>query len=80
MNIFETIVSVTTLVGVVFGIWTSKWCVRRRIERKQRRIDFIDNYQFRMDVKNKRRISAMTKMDIEKRKLQDQIAELRKDL
>ncbi len=81
MSTFEIIVSVATLVGVIFNIWTSKWCVRRRIERKQRRIDFINDYQFRLFVKNKRHIYPdTTKMDIEKRKLQDEIKDLHKDL
>ena len=81
MSTFEIIVSVATLVGVIFNICTSKWCVRRRIERNQRRIDFINDYQFRMYTKNKIHIHPeMAKMDIEKRRLQDKIEELRKDL
>lgn len=81
MSTFEIIVSVVSIVGVAFGIWTSKWCVRRRIERKQRRIHYIDDYQFRKYGWNKKLIHpAMTKMDLEKWKLQDEIEELRKDL
>ncbi len=81
MSTFEIIVSVATLVGVIFNIWTSKWCVRRRIERKQRRIHYIDDYQFRKYGRNKRLFHpGMTKMDREKMYLQDEIEELRKDL
>lgn len=81
MSTFEIIVSVATLVGVIFNIWTSKWCVRRRIERKQRRIHYIDDYQFRKYGWNKKLIHpGMTKMDREKMYLQDEIEELRKDL
>lgn len=81
MSTFEIIVSVATLIGVIFNIWTSKWCVRRRIERKQKRIRYIDDYQFRKYGRNKMLIHpAMTKMDLQKSKLQDDIKELHKDL
>lgn len=81
MSTFEIIVSVVSIVGVAFGIWTSKWCVRRRIERKQRRIRYIDDYQFRKYGSNKMLIHpGMTKMDRGKMYLQDEIEELRKDL
>ena len=79
MSTFEIIVSVATIIGVAFGIWTSKWCVRRRIERKQRRIQMIDTYQFRKYGCNKP-IWEMTKLDLEKKKLQEDIKELYKDL
>ena len=81
MSTFEIIVSVATLIGVIFNIWTSKWSIRRRIERKQRRIHYIDDYQFRKYGSNKMLIHpAMTKMDLQKSKLQDDIKELHKDL
>lgn len=81
MSTFEIIVSVATLIGVIFNIWTSKWSIRRRIERKQRRIHYIDNYQFAKYGHNKMLFHpGMTKMDREKMHLQDEIEELRKDL
>ena len=79
MSTFEIIVSVVSVVGVAFGIWTSKWCTRRRIERKQRRIQMIDTYQFRKYRCNKP-CWEMTKLDWKKKKLQEEIEELHKDL
>ena len=81
MSAFEIIVSVATLIGVIFNIRTSKWSIRRRIERKQRRIHYIDDYQFAKYGHNKMLIHpGMTKLDREKMYLQDEIEELRKDL
>lgn len=79
MSAFEIIVSVVSVVGVAFGIWTSKWCTRRRIERKQRRIQWIDTYQFQKYGCNKP-CWGMTKLDWKKKKLQEEIEELHKDL
>lgn len=84
----ETIGLIASLVAafaavatLVFTVRTSKWSIRRRIERKQRRIHYIDDYQFRKYGSNKMLIHpAMTKMDLQKSKLQDDIEELRKDL
>ena len=77
MSTFEIIVSVATLVGVIFNIWTSKWCVRRRIERKQSRIHDIDNFDF---LYKRQQPFAQSPYMEEKWKLQDEIEELRKDL
>lgn len=77
MSTFEIIVSVATLIGVIFNIWTSKWCVRRRIERKQSRIHAIENHEF---LYRRQHPCSQSPYMEEKWKLQDDIEELRKDL
>ncbi|MBR2399951.1 MAG: hypothetical protein IKA96_08345 [Alistipes sp.] len=79
MSTFEIIVSVATIVGVVFSIWTSKWCIRRRIERKQNRIQNIETARFKKYRAN-RPIFGMDKLDWKEKQLQEDIDELRKDL
>ena len=73
-SIIAALAAVATL---VFTVRTSKWSIRRRIERKQSRIHDIDNFDFLY--KRQQPFAQSPYMEV-KWKLQDEIEELRKDL
>lgn len=62
---------------LVFTVRTSKWSIRRRIERKQSRIHDIDTFEF---LYRRQHPCSQSPYMEEKWKLQDEIEELRKDL
>lgn len=80
----ETVGMIASLVAafaavatLVFTVRTSKWSIRRRIERKQSRRHDIDNFDF---LYKRQQPFAQSPYMEEKWKLQEEIEELHKDL
>ena len=75
--IASVVAAVATVATLIFTVRTSRWSIRRRIERKQNRLHDIDSREFLL---RKKYYYFQSPYVEEKWKLQDEIKELRKDL
>lgn len=85
MKDIGTIASVVAAIGTIISIWynkrMSKGSIRRRIARKERKIYDIQNQIYRIYGLNDNGTGrALTYLDIKKRKLQEEIEDLRLEL
>lgn len=80
IGIIGAVASVVAAVFVIIEFRYSKVNLIRRIDRKNERIQAIDNKQIRMNGLNGRGIGPMTALDIEKDKLQNEVKELNRYL
>ena len=80
IGIIGAVASVVAAVFVIIEFRYSKVNLIRRIDRKNERIQAIDNKQIRMYGLNGRGIGPMTALDIEKYKLQNEVKELNRYL
>ena len=80
IGIIGAVASVAAAVFVIIEFRYSKVNLIRRIDRKNERIQAIDNKQIRMYGLNGRGIGPMTALDIEKDKLQNEVKDLNRYL
>ena len=76
ISIIGAVASVIAAIVVIYDSRYSKVNILRIIDRKNDRIQAIDNEQVRLYGLNRRSGGPMSKLDMEKGKLQDEIKEL----
>ena len=79
MDTIGTIASVIAAIAGVITIWNSKGCVIKRIERKQRKLQELDN-QFFLQYGPNANMSMHSPFWKKKEKLEAEINELRKKI
>ena len=84
MEIIGTIASVVAAFAAIMTLWFtirhSKGCIRRRIEKKQRKIQEIETQLVNIYGLDRGRCHPITPLDYEIERLQSEISELQKDL
>ena len=78
--VFSIIAAIAAIITLIFTIKNSKSYILHKIDKKEQEIRDIEDFQVRQFGHNRGRMHPITQMDIRKRKLKEEIEQLKRRL